>query len=309
MVARVGRLSMVGAAIALLWLGAAAAAASAPTTESNKALAQSDAPKLLDLVNLPPGSSSQSSEPPDDGGWLKDPGYMQNSRNLVDVNEFWHVPGSFQSTLAYIKAHPPAGWRSVEGSWFTGTVPPNQDLDYYFSDISGRVAPRLLAISLVQLSDGSTGVRADAEEAWIVTRPRSEKVPGGVREIDIREVEIQRAHPVGRPFVPERPILSLKLTNRAKIKKIVRWIDGLPLNQPLRFPCHGGPRSLTVATLAFRAGGGGILARASGVPAARGAAPCLPFEFSIHGRWQPPLQYGDVFGKVQRLLGVRFRRG
>lgn len=305
MVAWAGRLSAVGAAVLLLALGAAAAVASTPATASNERLAKNDTPKLLALVNLPPGASSQPDEP--SGAGLTGAGYGLNSPNVVDARESWHVSESFQATVAYIKAHPPRGSKLTAWGGTGGRhgVAPIEDLQYSLSDIGGRVAPRVLTLEIVQLSDGSSEVRADAEEVWIVSRPASEKVPRGVREIDIREVQMQLTHRAGHPFVT-LPILSLKLTNRTKIKRIVSWIDARPLNQPVLYPCHGGlERTARVITFVFRGARRAFLARASGVPFVGSPAPCTPIDFRLRGRAQPPL-LGGGFGQVQRILGVRF---
>jgi hypothetical protein len=149
---------------------------------------------------------------------------------------------------------------------------------------------RLFTVTAVAFHS-STVVRIDAGAAWIYPRSPREVVPAGVREIDIRDEHVAR-----------------RVTDPAKVARIVRWFDGLNVTPPgVHVECMALIASR--ATFVFRSAGGAKLA--SAVVPSRPADGCDAISFSIRGHEQTPLVDG-VFGRrafvnrVQRLLGVRF---
>jgi hypothetical protein len=121
-----------------------------------------------------------------------------------------------------------------------------------------------------------------------VPRPRSEKVPAAVREVDVRT---SKAH--------------VRVTTAAKVRRIVRWFDALPIVQPGgRFGCPPDTVRRPPMSLRFRSADGLLLARAS-VPGSFAIGACAPIEFWIGSHRQKPLS-GHLYGRIERLLGVRF---
>jgi hypothetical protein len=117
------------------------------------------------------------------------------------------------------------------------------------------------------------------------------RVPSGVREIDVRA-----------------PSGFVRVTEPAKVSRIVRWFDRLPRVPRGRVFCPllvRGP----VITLAFRDGRGGMLARARYDANAPNHSlvsnRCVPIAFSLHGQPRKLLVGGRFLPRVQRLLGVR----
>ena len=284
---------MIATAFVLLACGVATPAA-APTTGSNKLAAQRDAEKLLHLFVPPSAARRLTAEPKGDGGVLHAPGSKPGVFDIVDRHSFWHVRSPFDSVVRFIESHPPSGSRRIGGGSTGGPgIPSNRQLIFAFPAISGRISTRWLNVTAVALPRGSTGLRVDAQDVWIVPRSPSEKVPSGVSEIHITSAYR------GKP-----PIMSLNVTDPAKIAQIIRWIDALGTAQPtvIFCPVLGGP----TVTFDFRAASGVLLAKASVLDFQGTSGPCNPISFSIRGHRQTPLIGGNFLKRVQRLLGTRF---
>jgi hypothetical protein len=135
------------------------------------------------------------------------------------------------------------------------------------------------------MPDGSTALGADAQEIWIVPRPPTEVVPRGVSEIDG----------------------SVRVTNRGRVARIVRWFNRLPTVQPGTTFCRAQPMPAMSATLDFRSANGHLLAKARFTTFAPDfslfSTQCNPISFSIHGRRQTSLIGGRFLLRVQRLVG------
>ena len=277
----------IGGAAALSVVGAQAWAHDAGYG-GNKIAAQRDAKRLLSQVVLPAGAQSLAAEPSGDGGLLRGP-FQIPAGKLVDRDQLWQVSKPLDSVIAFVKAHPPQdapktgpGGGSVGGPGY----PSNKTLIFALPGISGRVSNRWLDITLVALPDGTTGVRADAQEIWIVPRPRTEVVPRGVREIGG----------------------SVHVVKKANVARIIRWFNRLPTVQPGVVHCPIAALPSTTLTLSFRSASGAALARASfgirgpgnGLISTR----CNPIAFSIRGKRRTPLIGGHFLLRVERLLGT-----
>jgi len=286
---------MMLASVLVLSACAGAAPTGASTTASNKLAAQRDAKKLLRLGVLPTGATRVTAEPAGDGGLLREPASEPGLSDVVDRHAVWRVAAPLDSVVAFVEAHRPSGSRQLgAGSAGGPGAPRNREIGFSFPAVSGQIGARWLTFRVVALPHGSTGVRVDAQDVWIVTRSPSERVPAGVHEIDIRSAYPGRA-----------PVVSLSLTDRAKVRQIVRWIDALGIIQPgLAYACPAlsGP----TVTFDFRADTGVLLAQASVLDFEGTSGPCNPIEFTMGGHHQTPLIDGDFLKRVQRLLGVSF---
>lgn len=277
----------------VLALAAAALAAGAPpTTAGNRAAARRDVHRLLRLVVLPAGAHRLASPPGHAHGLLGGPFQVPGGK-LVDHARLWRVDEPFASVVDFVRTHPPRG--TQKGGPGSGSVggphyPQNETVLFTFPQRPGRISFRWLNVTLVALPDGSTGVRADAQDIWVVTRPLRERVPDGVREIDVD------AH---------------RVTSPARVAKIARWFDALPIVQPdAAFSCPAlvyGP----VVRLAFRTAAGALLAGARMplrlMTGSLLSTPCSSIRFRIGGHEEPALVGGRFLLRVERLLGVRLR--
>lgn len=240
-----------------------------PTTAGNRLLARRDAARLLSLVVVPPGAT-----------------------RLGGRRRAWRVPRSLSSAIAFGRSHPPRGSRwTSEASGGGPQTRPNDELTFSFPSLPGRLSSRELTVSLVELPDGSTRLAATAHDVAIVTRPASETVPAGVRKIDVR--------------VASKP--ATRVTARARVRRIARWFDALPVAQPGgTYACPFIRSDSPTVVLEFRGAHGALLARARMLDAFRGvSSPCNPVRFSSGGNRQTPLIGGRFLLRVERLIGTK----
>lgn len=261
--------------------------AARPAGGDNKRAAERDTAQLLRRLQLPRGAVPLSRGPSGDGGLLKHPESVPSGL-LVDRHRLWRVHDHLSRVVAFVERHVPRGGRTLgTGSAGGSGVPANASMTFSFSAIAGRISLREVEVTLVALRNHTTGVRADAQDIWVLPRSPSENVPATVREIDVRTT---RAH--------------VRVTAPSRVRRIIRWFDALPIVQPGVFHCLV-PRLKPVMTLRFRSETGVMLAKAQ-VPHAVVNGFCAPIRFWIGGRPQTPLGGRRFYQRIERLLGVRF---
>ena len=129
--------------------------------------------------------------------------------------------------LEYVEAHRPAGTsESLCGPSTTNGVIESECAYFAWPQVPGTLTMRWLVVEVVQLPDGATGLRADAEVVWVTPRPASETVPAGARLLRISvSSSIKANQPRQRP---------LTVTSATKIAKVTALINALPAAQPGR---------------------------------------------------------------------------
>jgi hypothetical protein len=285
------RLLLLGTAIVLVVTACGAGASPAPRLSTvaarsrpslhaiaaaRKREAGREAQKLLRLVVLPRGAR-RIGEPPI---------LAQRDTGVSILTEmawrfaFRRVRRPLDSVFAFVKAHPPHGFKYIGGGGLY------RSLDFSNRALGSR--QRLLTVDLARVA-GRTVVRLEAGVAWIYPRSPREMVPATVREIDIRERQMSR-----------------NVTNPAKVARLARWFDALNVVPGSSvFGCPFFPNARI--KLVFRSAQGAELA--SAVALASPATGCSPIEFSIGGKRQTPL-VDATFGRhtfvnrVRRLLGL-----
>lgn len=277
-------------AVGLVAAGPAAASPHLPTA-ANRRLAQRDAQRLLGLIVPPPGAHRLRAAPRGDDGLLHGASSVPGYASLVDLHRLWRVREPLAATASFVEAHLPRTARWAGSGVASGPgMPSNTERTYSLRAVPGRLALRWLNLVFVSLPGGWTGVRADAQVAWVVARPASEVLPAAVRRVDIE---------VGYPG--QRPKISLDVTRTAEVRRIVGLLDGLPIVQAETLHCP--VMAAAHATFSFRTADGTLLARAS-MSDLGTAGPCDPIELTMGGLPQKPLA-GAFLSHVQRLLGVR----
>ncbi len=291
----IGALGAVGAGIAI----GSPASKPEPTSASNRSRAQTDASARLAALNLPAGAQRSSTEPAGGGPALANSAGTPATPNLVDDHAWWVIPGSPQSVIAYIDAHPPAGSTySLGGS---GGSPQHVTVTgFSWPAIVDVLSYRQLVVEAVTLPGGATGLRADAQVQWINPRPSSERIPAGVRRLTVSERRGEKA--VLAPFTVRSP---------RRLRRVIAVLDSLPLFPPGAYSC---PADFGLAIhLAFYRGPGTPLAVALVDPDG-----CEGVGLKIRGQREPGLTGMDVPGSglssnfsltraLGRVLGVKFR--
>ena len=198
---------------------------------------------------------------------------------VVDVHRFWSVRKPLKTVIAFLRAHRPRGFEHSVGSW--GTRQP------HYLVMSSRAGDRYFNVTSVGLPR-RTVIRVDAQVEWVYPRSIREKVPPATTEIDVRA-----------------PKVAVDVTSPAKVARIVRWFDALPVSPPgiaAMCPLEVAPN----ITLTFRDSRGDRLARAKVPP--NFAWICDAIEFSIGGKQQRPLidrVHRESFAlRLQQLLDV-----
>jgi hypothetical protein len=280
-------------AAAALALGVAAAfvpaaTAARPASATNKQAAERDASRLLRRMVLPTAAVRLSREPSGDGGLLQKSDSLP-SGPLVDRHRFWRVHEPFPQVSQFVRARLPHGARLTGTGTGSGPqVPANKSFTFSFPALPGQISSRALEVELVALPHHWTGIRADAQDVWLVPRPSSEKVPAAVRVIEVRS---RRAH--------------VHVTSAAKVRRLVRLFDSLPIVQPGGiYGCPPATIRRPPLTLRFLSVQGALLATAS-VSGSFSSGSCAPIKFWIEGRPQEPLS-GQIYRRIERVLGVRF---
>ena len=97
--------------LACAWVQTSGAA----DANGNRAVARTEASRLLSLIELPAGTTSSQSEPAGDQSALAQPGWNSATPNLVDAWGWWTTALKPEDVLAYVEKHLPAGAK-LEGS-------------------------------------------------------------------------------------------------------------------------------------------------------------------------------------------------
>ncbi len=228
---------------------------------------------------------------------------------MVDLHAWWRVSERSTTVWQFLKRYPPHGSRllgtgsaggpgvpahngEIELDW-----PPDQALVAAYGSVQASgLQEREMDVAVVGLPDGSTGVRADAVVSWVIPRSASERIPVGVREVDVTRAQPGHIASVSR-----------RITG-ADVHVVGSMVDRLAIVQPLLGSCLLYPADAPVVTFTFRARrAGAVLAQASEPDYATDPTNnCDPMTFSIRGRMQTPLVGGGaVMVEVQRLLGIK----
>jgi hypothetical protein len=231
---------------------------------------------------VPPPGARPTSQPREYGGVLRRSG-PTSVGEVVDVHRFWRVHKPLPSVLAFVRAHDPHGSRRMGASYGTGK--PHYLTRSLAWSSKGRRPTRYLNETVVALP-GRTVIRVDAQVVWIYPRSPGERVPRATREIVVRARKT-----------------SAKVTDPAKVARIVRWFDALPVAPPgVAVLC---PLTLPPdLTLSFRSAGGAWLAGAR-MPRTD-ASICDPIDFAIGGHQERPLiDSGEsLVSRLERLLDL-----
>jgi hypothetical protein len=207
--------------------------------------------------------------------------------DLVDLHQFWRVPGDLRSVFDWIESHPPAGSAGQEGGAMGnrgGIVAQYVGYSFLTPHWGGAPAETLLFTGVRARGRGAA-VRVDAQVVWLLKRPASERIPGGVRAI-LFEARGGGQADGGRVF------------NRHRIRRVTALIDSLPAAQPGAFSCPGSPGQSM--RLVFLDGAGHRLSTAY-----VDGGGCEIVNLWIHGRPQHALQGNpNLIRNLSSALGI-----
>lgn len=276
----------------------AAAATPAQVLHANQTAAQSAADQMLGGIVLPAATNEVASEPAGDDDALARSMEIPIFRAEVDRHEFWTTSASPSVVIASFEANLPAGAKSSGGGYNGPST--TIFVSYSLPTIDApALGPRTLTVNAVRLSDGGTGVRADAEVRYTAPRLPAQRIPPQAHVLDVTMANYHSS-----------PLLSLTVTNRSQIRHIASIVDGLPLLASLRGVAFSCPALMLAPTdtFTFRVSPGGPAVAQVTEPANQptSAGPCFITTLSIRGHGEPGLlEGGRLLRQAGAILGVK----
>jgi hypothetical protein len=133
-----------------------------------------DAAALLTRVILPPGSQRVDRKPYGDGGQLAQPA-SRFTHQFVDVHAWWTTPEPIRKVETFLRYHLTTGATGVGRGYARGGTGPVAFYTESFRPLQsdGEAHPHDLAINMVPLAKGGTGIRVDSEVAIARLSPRN----------------------------------------------------------------------------------------------------------------------------------------
>jgi hypothetical protein len=271
------------AALVVIFVGVGQSAE--PGTER---AAREDAERRLDAFTPPPGAVRVDDLPSDLR--LGGAGDEVASPNFFYVGRLWTVDKPVAWVRAWLEGAAPPG-SNFRGTGQSGGRGESTlfDYEYAYRDLRGVAEERTLDASVVAYRGGSA-IRAAAKGVWVEARPGSERIPDGVRVIELEREALRGGYlPRGTDRV-ERELIR----DPAEIASLVAAVNGFELVQPASILC---PLEAPGHRLRVR-----FLAAVGEPPLAVAAldspfGPCSVFSLTIEGAEQRPLSEGWVFHK------------
>jgi hypothetical protein len=272
------RIVLVIAALAL-----AAPAATARSTDQNRAAAFAEADALLAAAALPADATPLAGEPDGDGGVLANPAIGVGNPNVAVRTSWFRSSAPVADVLAYTDAHPPSGAvLRISGGGETRDGHRAESRAYQRDRIRDALGNRWLLVSATKLDDGGTGIRVDGYVVWLDARPEAEVIPASARHLTITA----------------RGRHTLRITDAARVQRIATMLNQADVVQPdVRF-CARAPVGVAQPRLTFRS-------RRAGLPLAIvrvHPAGCATAGIQIGGRQMPAL---DLLFEPQLLKTLK----
>lgn len=142
---------------------------------SNRARAQGEADRLVSMASVPSGSVSLPADTPALAGPAMG---IANASSVVDTVRVWRVKMPYAASLAWIRAHPPAGLRLSAGSSGRGPAGATSSGFSYGAPDSDAWVQAQLQISLAPQGPNSTTWRFDGVALWLDPTPLRDDQPG-----------------------------------------------------------------------------------------------------------------------------------
>jgi hypothetical protein len=152
----------------------------------DRGAAIADARHLMSLVRLPKNATPLSAiAPKGTPALLHEPAQQPLTPFVAALTRFSVVPGSVDSVLAWLQAHPPAG-SSFALSGSSGGRTEGVEYSRGFSWPATKILDeRGILASAMSLSAGKTLVRFDAQVVYTPNRPAAEVFPAGVDRVQL----------------------------------------------------------------------------------------------------------------------------
>ena len=166
---------------------------------------------------------------------------------------------------------------------------------------AGSSGSRLLSFTVAQGPRDTSRVTVSAEAVWIVPKPSADLIPATAKAL-----ELTVARPAGGPEHAVETLLSITVTEGAKIAAIVDAINEMPLEQPGQTACPDFGGGGAVATFTFLAGTAGPVVATAKMPAyTRSESVCYGLTLTLPALTRTvALDGGEIVGLAETVLGV-----
>lgn len=243
---------------------------------------------------------------------------IQVHGNTADASALWLSPASMAQTVAYVKAHAPAGaTKSSYGSGGPLGRISDMVVDYKWPLVADKRGIRdltgYLAVMVMRLSDRRAVVQVASQATGLQPRPTSEAIPPGVKAVSVRlqtPPNTVDGHRLG-------PLLREMIITPVGIRQAVQLVDSIAITQTSTTRCPArGPADGTLTVTYTSGATAPALAQASvklppgwvegGALAFAAGSSCDPIDFSIHGQPQTPLAgpgAGQFMASIIKLAG------
>jgi hypothetical protein len=256
----------------------------------NARVARRDVRRLLAKLVLPAGATLTAHNP--GGVALASASSVPVSSALIDAHRFWRVAGEDPAAvLSWFRAHVPADSSLTTSGSGSGPGFQFSALGFSFPDITGVLDSRELSVTIAAAPGGGTAIRADAQDVYWIPKPKWERVPAGVQQIDVNVQRLDQS-------TGKTTTTSQTVTNASQIATIISLVNALPPAQPwiLFCPADFGP---TVTLNFLSAPGAPPLATAVG-----DGSGCGGVSFTLRGRTAPELGNSpELVTRLGHLLG------
>jgi hypothetical protein len=297
-------LAVVAGGAALAVAAGAAPSASAVTTarltrstqaaQSPREIAEADADTMLAAFRPPSGA--QRSGPIALSALSAAPGYPGD--DFVTRTAWWLVPGSMDTVLDWVQAHPPAGF-TLGGSGDTsdGSIVTSRFDMFSLPPVANVLIERSLYVSVASDGADSTALRVDSQVAWLPAKPADERIPSAAKVVTITALpgtDIKNGQPARSPGQP------VTVTDPVTVTKIAGVVDALPLMPAGLFCPLSTGQGLQ---LTFRADKDGpVLAEVTGYTNGCGTVTLV-----VGGKRMPALWDGaELAQRVLKLAGINW---
>lgn len=249
---------------------------------SNEQAAKREAVSLLGDLSLPNGAT-QARRDPSESNALASTARL-SSPELVDRHRFFVLPQAPPEVVAWVRSHQPPGAR-LEGHW--SGVPALAGWTFALTPQGGRLSAIRLVVELAAAKGGGTALRVDGEVTWVRPRPRSERIPRGVKVVSV--VLTDRSRHIS---------LHRTLADRRSVRRAISIVEGLPLYQGGIRRCPPDRHRNTIVHMRFRK-------RRASKPVATVTIDdnsCTSVRLRVHGHAEPALSGADEATQELRAL-------
>jgi hypothetical protein len=206
-----------------LMASSATASSLGPSNAQRRALATTEARRLLTFETLPAGSTKLSAWIRADGPALLGSGGMSGDPDQVHLTQYFLAPGGYKA-VNWLDAQIPKGGSHLGSGSSAGPGSDNVSWRSYSFHETTTFLTAQLQYSMLITPKGDLGLRVDADVTWIPRKSRYSIVPAGATKVVVI---------VNRGLnVKSGKVTTVTITDRATINDFLSHVDQLPALNP-----------------------------------------------------------------------------